>query len=548
MEPDRAARLLESTVNSLDGYVCIVRRDGTILLTNRRWDAAAGSGHADVFAAMAALAPPHADRLTELLRDALEDDAHAMAEKFRVERGGRPPTWYVVRIHPVLDHEEARAVVNLVDITEGMRTQEELRRITEEARSLATALSREKALLAGVISAIPHLVYWKDHHLRYAGVNAAFLAVRGLPGADQVVGRSEDELGVADDLSRLLAATEPRVVATGRPVSALRTSVRDSAGELRSLLLSVLPHPIDPEAPTGVIGVAADITHVSELERKLAQASRLESMGELAAGVAHELNTPVQYLSDNTQFLADSFQELLAAVEEIVAAADLPAVRTAVSELDLDFLRTEIPDAFADSRAGLDRVSTIVSAMKDFSHPGRKRADFDVNAAVEATAALSRGQWNAVADLVLELDPQAGAVSGYKHDLTQALLNIVVNAAQAIAEMPYPVPQGAAPGAGTAGATAAAAQFGRIEIRTQGEPDRVVVTVSDNGPGMDDHTRSRVFDQFFTTKDVGIGTGQGLSLAYRTVVRQHHGELTVQSAPGQGATFTMVLPRCVPED
>jgi two-component system NtrC family sensor kinase len=304
-----------------------------------------------------------------------------------------------------------------------------------------------------------------------------------------------------------------------------------------SLLLSVLPQTDDKGRVGGVIGVAADITHVTTLEQQVAQATRLESIGQLAAGIAHEINTPVQYVSDNTRFLAETFNGVLSALQTVdgLAVGDgemARQLRDVLAGVDLDFLGEEIPNALSQSQEGLSRVTQIVRALKDFSHPGQGRAEADLNRAVESTVQVSRNEWRYVASLDLDLDPEVGLVRCYEGELKQVLLNIVVNAAQAIE---------------TESERTGSQSLGRIQMRTERLGGGVRITVTDDGPGMDEAIQKKIFDPFYTTKPVGKGTGQGLSMAYATVVQKHGGKLSVRSAPGEGSTFVIDLPENPPE-
>jgi signal transduction histidine kinase len=182
---------------------------------------------------------------------------------------------------------------------------------------------------------------------------------------------------------------------------------------------------------------------------------------------------------------------------------------------------------------GLERVSGIVRAMKDFSHPGQGRAMVDLNKVVETTVQVSRNEWRYVAELALELGEDVGQVPCLQGELKQVLLNVVVNAAHAVAERRE---------------RSGAGELGRIVVSTRRSGAEVLISVTDDGIGMDEATRLRVFDPFFTTKPVGRGTGQGLSLAHATVVQRHGGRIEVRSAPGQGSTFTVALPLEAPSD
>ena len=474
---------------------------------------------------------PDFRRFTEALAGGLPVDVQFPA----VTRDGRS-YWVHIEVQPIVENGLVVRFVSVErDITAQRAADERLRAATRRAQQLADQLHSEKVLLSEVLASIPHLVYWKDGELRYTGVNQAFLALRGLPDEAAVLGCVEAELGAPDELSALLGVLEPQVLASGEPVANQRLLLARVGSEAVSLLLSVLPRRDEEGVVRGVIGVAADVSHVTTLEQQLSQATRLESIGQLAAGIAHEINTPVQYVSDNTRFMADTFGGVLMALraaQQLAAESTLPpeslvGLRSALAAVDLEFIAEEIPSALGQSLEGLDRVAQIVRAMKDFSHPGQGRAAADLNRVVESTAQVSRNEWRYVATLDLDLSPEIGLVRCYQGELKQVLLNIVVNAAQAIA--------------GERERTGGHI-LGSIEIRTERLPDVVRITITDDGPGMPDDVRRKIFDPFFTTKPVGKGTGQGLSMAYAIVVQKHGGTLTVSSTPGLGSTFTIDLP------
>ncbi len=274
---------------------------------------------------------------------------------------------------------------------------------------------------------------------------------------------------------------------------------------------------------------------LQDLERTHAQASRLESLGRLAAGIAHEINTPVQFVAHNTQFLAETVTTLTAAMQRLgeLAADPVPTgelastVRGLLEEVDLEYLVEEAPTAIRDSRDGLARVTEIVRAMKDFAHPGAEQAQTDLNQAVTTTVQVCRNEWKYDATVELDLDPDGGLVACHVGELKQAVLNVVVNAAQAVA---------------AARGGREDAPLGLIQVSTRREPGSFRITVRDDGVGMDEHVRQHAFDPFFTTRTVGEGTGQGLSQVHAVVVQHHRGAVELTSAPGAGTTVALVLP------
>lgn len=447
--------------------------------------------------------------------------------------------WVGMTVKPVVeDGQVVGSIAVEQDVTERRQAQERARQMLHRAESLAVALRYEKALLARVLGTIPHVVWWKNADLRYVGANSAFLTLRGLNSQAEVVGRLENQLEAADGLGPQLSDLEARALA-GEPVVDARLTLVRPGGPVRSFLVSVVPNAEGGEV-AGVIGVGADISQVTELERQLAQASRLESIGQLAAGIAHEINTPVQYVSDNTRFVAQSFAEMLDGVGVLTALTREPDAEVlrrrldeVVSAIDLDFVAAEVPSALTQSLEGLERVAQIVRAMKDFSHPGTGRVQTDLNRVVETTTQVSRNEWKYVAELALDLDPAVGLVPCHEGEIKQVVLNIVVNAAQAIDERRRATGDD---------------QVGHLTVSTRRVDDEAWVVVADDGTGMDEATVQRVFDPFFTTKGVGKGTGQGLSLSHSIVVVKHGGRIDIRSRPGHGSTFTIALPYAAPAE
>jgi signal transduction histidine kinase len=297
----------------------------------------------------------------------------------------------------------------------------------------------------------------------------------------------------------------------------------------KSSFLDVRIAPMDSDSSVLVV---RDVTQQHDAQAQLAQAHKLEAIGQLAAGIAHEINTPTQYIGDNLRFLRDAFGELeglLAAVsgleEQGDAAAALRQVVDARKQLDLAYLRSELPLALSQSLDGVERVSHIVYSMKEFAHPDRgEKAAIDLNRVIASATTVSRNEWKYLAELSLELGeiPQIPAFAG---DLGQVVLNLVVNAAHAIKAR-----------------FGGDARAGRIAVRTRAQADRVVLEVADNGSGIAPQHRERVFEQFFTTKPVGQGTGQGLALVRRLVVERHGGRIWFDTRVGEGTTFCIELP------
>ena len=309
-------------------------------------------------------------------------------------------------------------------------------------------------------------------------------------------------------------------------------------GKTRFLSLDVLRVPAQSREPAGFIITGADVTEHRGLEEQLRQAQKLEAIGQLAAGIAHEINTPTQYVGDNIRFLKDSWNpvaEFLSFCEEMrLQCADGPVSREHLQHFcqlhekcDLEYLSKEIPNAIDQSLEGAERVAKIVNGFKEFSHPGsgEKRA-IDINHAIEATISVAKHEWKYCAEVVTAFDSALPLVPCLAGEFNQVMLNLIVNSAHAIGCAEEESGKGK----------------GTITISTRQEGEWARISVTDTGAGIPTEIQSRVFEPFFTTKEVGKGTGQGLALAHATIVNRHQGQLWFESTAGQGTTFFVRLP------
>jgi signal transduction histidine kinase len=274
------------------------------------------------------------------------------------------------------------------------------------------------------------------------------------------------------------------------------------------------------------------------IEKELTLAQRMRAIGQLASGIAHEINTPTQYIGDNTRFLQgafDSVDGLLGCLDRLLQAARtntvsddmLKEVEAKLAEADLGYLAREIPLAIQQSLEGLKQVANIVNAMREFSYPGNGgKQSVDLNHVIAGALTLCRSEWKLVADVVTDFDDRLPPVCCYPADINSVVLNLVINAAHAIAE---------ASRQGTAG-------MGVITVRTRFDDPYAEIRVEDTGMGIPEDIRPQVFDLFFTTKEVGHGTGQGLALAHAIVVEKHGGVIDFETESGRGTTFIVRLP------
>jgi signal transduction histidine kinase len=288
-------------------------------------------------------------------------------------------------------------------------------------------------------------------------------------------------------------------------------------------------------------GLMLDITEMRRLGREQAAAQKLESVGRLAAGVAHEINTPVQFVSDNVQFVRTSMTDLSSVIgayrrlrravdsgDDIAAAGRLAA--EAEKKADLDYILENVPLAVESSIDGLGRIATIVRSMKEFAHPDQAQKTFaDLNHAIRSTLVIAHNEYKYVADI----DTQFGdlpLVQCHLGEINQVILNLLVNASHAIAD-----------------ATKEGSGRGKLTVSTRLDGDAVEISIADTGTGIPEEIRDRIFDPFFTTKEVGKGTGQGLALAHSAIVVKHGGTLRFETECGKGTTFFIRLPVNAPD-
>jgi PAS domain S-box-containing protein len=418
------------------------------------------------------------------------------------------------------------------------------RRLLHRTRMMAVALEGSHSRYRQLVEQIPGVLYVVE--LADGGARPIYVS----PRVEEIVGLSVSEwmsgpdrlLDVVHPEDRNLVADAMRGVRDGASPAGTEFRCLRPDGEVVWLrdARSVVVEDGDRRLLQGLL---FDVTSAKraeterdrmELDLRLAQ--KLEAVGQLAAGIAHEINTPTQFVGDTVQFLGDAFGDLAAlldAYEALLAAADrgpvpselVSRVRAAEDQADLDYLRERVPGALQRAEDGVQRVATIVRAMRDFAHPpGAAKAPVDINAALRSTLVVATNEYKYVADVETELG-ELPAVVCDGGDMNQVFLNLVVNAAHAIVD-----------------ANRRSGRRGTIRVRTAAEGDDVVVSVGDTGLGIPPEIADRIYDPFFTTKDVGRGTGQGLAIARRIVVERHGGTLTFETRLGVGTTFHVRLP------
>ncbi|MDO9140886.1 MAG: ATP-binding protein, partial [Methylobacter sp.] len=322
-------------------------------------------------------------------------------------------------------------------------------------------------------------------------------------------------------LQRYLNDTaSPRIIGKRREVEGQRKN-----GEVFPVLLRV--NAVNMDGEPVFCGLIDDISETKLLQNQLGQAQKLEAIGQLASGIAHEINTPIQYIGDNLSALLDNFADISAYLQATDQLAD-PALKPQLDELadkyDLNFILEDSPKAIKQAQDGVERVAEIVKAMKSFSHVEQNQDKQTVNLheALNSALTISRNSYKYIAEVETDFAADVGPIECYANELNQVFLNLIINAAHAIEEKQ--------------------AGMGLIRVITRNLGDSVEVMIQDNGAGIAAAIQEKVFNLFFTTKAVGKGTGQGLSLAHSIVVEKHQGKLFFESSPERGTTFHIQLP------
>ena len=408
-------------------------------------------------------------------------------------------------------------------------------------RIKSEALAASEWRLRKVLNSVHEGIAILDSEEKIEYCNAPMVQLLGYESSHELEGRSLREF-LKEDLERLLQVPEENGRTRGRMVELTLVS---ATGEERTVEVTASPWIDDQGKHFGWVTAFLDVTErvraaEERRQRDIEQhhEAKLAAVGSLAAGIAHEINTPIQFIGDNTQFLADAFKSMWTILqdwERTIEASDSSTpigalreeFRKAEQEQDLPFLLEEVPQAIEQTLEGIERVRKIVLSMKEFAHPdSADKVVCDLNAMLDTTLTVARNEIKYVADVVREFDESLPRVMGYRGDLNQVFLNLLVNAAHAIADVV---------GDGSNGK-------GTITVKTYREGDCAVVAISDTGCGIPEEIQSRIFDPFFTTKEVGKGTGQGLAIAHKVVVEKHHGRLEFESIPGKGTTFYVRLP------
>jgi len=472
----------------------------------------------------------HADdnqRVRDTLRQVSQLAGSVSSEEFRLVRRDGAYRLVDASFNNLLaDPNVQSLIVTLRDITEHRRA-EEMWRIADENQRLLSSIS---SILIG-LDATGRITKWNRAAEDILDVSSRV-----------AVGELLDALPIAWDQAQLTCCIRD-CLSLRKPTRLEEFSFKRRDGQPGLLGISITPVFGSDGSPQGLLLLGTDITERRNLETQLRHSQKLESIGQLAAGIAHEINTPIQYVGDNVNFLKGAFADLHSVIckqERLLAGAKcgrldddvITDVEQAMASADLAFLGEEVPRAIEQTLEGLGRVAKIVRAMKEFSHPGDEgKVASNLNNLIENTITVANNEWKYVADVVTDFDGSLPLVPCLVSEFNQVILNLIVNAAHAIGDRIKDDPEGK----------------GRITISTRASAESVEIRVTDTGTGMPESVRLKEFDPFFTTKPVGKGTGQGLTIAHAVIVKKHGGTISIETELGKGTAFIIRLPLIDPK-
>lgn len=515
----------EEILNSIDASICIIDSKGKIVFVNEKWTMfseehglSKSCGLGAAYLTDCGLAMLGAPEFVELVASQVKLISIGESDEFCSEYSFQSKSdlrHYRLSITPVaLDGELGVAIVH-VDVTH-------LKRAERRASALAKLIqeSPDEVLIAEVQSG------------RFIEANDGAASNIGFDQAEML----EMELWELFDETQgsIVKSALFRVATNGDTVARFESQIRRKDGSHYPCRISL--HRTHFEDSDVWVFYITDLTEQKELENKLQQSQKLEALGTLAAGIAHEINTPMQCVVGNFEFLQNSFKKLTALSDRMVELLDASNVdwsheRNQLQDLrkeyKYNFLRKQTPMALEEAADSSRKIVSIVRAMKAMSHPGTDEAvETDLQELIQNASIISRNRWKYVSDMTFQFAPDMPKIYGFPAELSQVFVNLFVNATDAIIERLGPEPR----------------VLGLIAVDTKVTGDLVIIRVRDTGNGIPEAIRKKIFDPFFTTKPVGKGTGQGLSITHSVIVNKHGGSITVSSEVGIGTVFTIALP------
>lgn len=447
-----------------------------------------------------------------------------------------------IRLMSILAETVTMAIKRTKLRNELQKSYDELKMEAAHRKEIQELLAREKEILSITLMSIGDGLIRVDENGTILLFNKSAEKITGFSAKDALGNSIDNILRISDYrtneplthvIEYLLALDKKEKSDTNYLVPTLITK----SGQ-RTLVSGIIsPIVIKGRDTPGYVLAFRDVSEKYNNETQSALSQKMEAIGQLAAGIAHEINTPIQYIGDNINFLQRTFsrfgdvlniyhQFLSDHIDKNITSDDISELENTYQKNKIPHYNTEVPVAIQEAQEGIDRVRKIVVAIREFSHASEHEMKLaDLNRAILTTITISRNEWKYFADMETDLDPALPHVFCQIDEINQVVLNMIINASQAIQHI---LPKNSE-------------QKGKIKISTCNKKGKVYIAISDTGSGIPDSIRNRIFDPFFTTKEIGKGTGQGLALAHNIIVKKHHGKIHVVSESGKGTTFTIEL-------
>ncbi|PZV05361.1 MAG: histidine kinase [Leptolyngbya sp.] len=416
-------------------------------------------------------------------------------------------------------------------------------------------LQESQQLLALVLNTIPHKVFWKDRDSNLLGWNRAFATIIGCSSVAELANKTAEDMPWTTEEAQWYRECDLRVMEADQPEFCIIETQLQADGSLAWIETSKVPlHDAEGQV-IGLLGVYQDITDRKHAEKQLhqrtveleqtlqelqstqtqmIQAEKMSSLGQLVAGVAHEINNPVNFIYGNLSHASDYIQDILGLLELYQQySTPHPEIEAKAAAVDLDFLVEDLPKLLSSMRVGADRIQKIVASLRTFSRMDESEMKaVDIHQGIDSTLMILQHRLKARSDRstieVVKHYDSLPLVECYAGQLNQVFMNVLSNAIDAIEEELVNQSNSSTP---------------TITICTQLiQPNQVKICIADTGAGIPEPVRKRLFNPFFTTKPVGKGTGMGLSISYQIVAEKHGGSFSCQSELGQGTEFGIQIP------
>ena len=502
-----------STFDAVSDLIIITDKNGKIMLCNKSTSEHIHARHKELVGNM----------INEVFHTDFKSDSRISKPRMKDVKLSFPHGWFNVASYPLNLEGKVHGIVYVIkDINDRKHAEEELLYVNKQNDLILKSMSS----LLICVNSYNNITLWNRTAEKIFGI-----------AAKDTIGKSFFECNINWDWPRIGQCFSD-CQKDERSVQLKDFKYTSHAMKKGFLNITISPFVGQEDNRLDFVLSGEEITEYKILENEFSHSQKLKSVGQLSAGVAHEINTPIQYIGDNIRFIEESVTDLFnllakyntfleKAKEGQISAELIAELEEYKEQIDLQYILDDVPAAVKQSLEGINRVAEIVQAMKEFSHPiEQEKTLIDINRAIDSVIKVSRNEWKYVAEIKTNLDAGLPLVLCLPGEMNQVYLNLIINAAHAITDVVGNRPE----------------DKSCITISTCKIEEQVEIRIKDTGTGIPDDVKPYVFDPFFTTKEIGKGTGQGLSLAYAIVVEKHGGSISFETEIGKGTIFIIRLP------